>query len=297
MQFLAAELYVLAVIVAHDIAYGRFGRGGPWLLGLTVLAAIFTHPAMVTALPVCALTMFLIGENKGSIDTRATKVKALLALVAVAGLFGLSRLAFAAEFDTGPKPGIDPMQAYWLVSRGLVAVFSLRGSHDVVHRLITLGTNAGFASVQLWVYVGAWLAAAAFATVMCLWRARAPGVRVLIAFLGTHVVILAIAGGMSSRESHVPAVPAALLTAWALRSVAERLATMAATAPSAMVCRQIPAVAILLLIVSAQADHLTAAAVHVRAGSLSRELIEQIRVLAPRGGRSVNLTLVNMPGY
>ena len=301
MQFLAAQLYVLAVIVAHDVTYGRFGRGGPWLLALTVLAAIFTHPAMVTALPVCAVTMFLVGDSSGNneivANTRATKVKALVLLAVVAALFGLSRLAFAAEFSTGPKPGFDAMRAYWLVSRGLVAVFSLRGSDEVIHRLMTFGTNAAFSSVQIWVYVGGWLAAAAIATVMCLWRARTSGVRVLIAFLGIHVVILAIAGGMSSRESHVPAVPAALLTVWAFRGVAERLVTMAATSPGVMVCRQIPAVAVLLLMVSAQADHLTAAAVHTRAGSLSRDLVERIKMLVPPGRGPVNLTLVNMPGY
>ena len=300
MHFLAAQLYVAAVILAHDLSRGRLGPGGPWLLALTVLAAIFAHPAMATALPVCALTMLFVGDgagdNMGLGNTRAAKVKAMLLLAAVAAMFGLTRLVFAAEFNTGPKPGFEPMRAYWLVSRGIVAVFTLRGSHDVVHRLITLGTNADFSGGWIWVYVAGWLTGAAIAFVMCFWRTRTSGVRVLLAFVATHLIVLAFAGGMASRESHVPAVPAALLTVWALRSVAERLAAMVATTPGALICRQIPAVAILLLIVSAQADHLTAAELYARATSLSRELVEQIRVRAPGRGAPIHVTLVNMPG-
>ena len=299
MHLLAAQLYVAAVILACDVARGRFGAGGPWLLCGTVLAAIFTHPAMVTALPVCALTMLLAGDGpaESRADARVRKFKALLPLAGVVVLFAWSRSVFAAEIDLGPRPGFEPIRAYWLVSRGLLAVFSLRGSHDVVHGLLTFGTNAGFASVELWAYVAGWLAVATVAAGICLWRARTPGLRVLIGFLAIHVVIAAIAGGMSSRQSHLPAVPASLLTAWALHVAARRLATVVATTRGALVCSQIPAVGILLLIVAAQPDHVTSAEVHTRAGNLSRALFEQIKFHASAGRGPVHFTLVNMPAY
>jgi hypothetical protein len=301
MHLLAAKLYVLAVILAVDLAGGRRVRSGPWLLGLTVLAAIFTHPAMVTAVPVCAVTLFLADPDvRRSLrpgEARARKLKALLVLAAVIVPFALSRLAFAAHFDLGPRPGIGRMQAYWLVSRGLVAVFSLRGSHDVVHWLMTFGTFADFSSFHIWLFVAGWLGVAALAGAFCFWQTRTPGIRVLIAALTIHIVIAAIAGGMSSRQSHLPALFAGLLTAWAFYAVAGWLARTGAAAPVVAISRQLPAVGVALLIVAAASDHRISADLHVRAGNLSRALIEQIRILAPSDRGRVNLTLVNMPGY
>lgn len=299
MQFLGAQLYVLAVIVAHDLSRGRLERSGPWLLALTTLAATFTHPAMVTSLPVCVLTMVLAGRPPGhdpsSPDSRAARIRAVLLLAVVAALFGCTRWAFATEFSQGPRPGFDRMSAYWLLSRGVLAVFSLRGSQEVVHRLLVLGTDAEFSDGSIWICVVGWLGAAAVGVVTCFWRTRLSGVRVLLAFLVTHLIALSIAGGMASRESALPAVPAALLTAWALRQVAEWLASMVRTAPGATVCRQLPALTVLLLIVSAEADHLTAATLHATAAHLSRDLPQQVKAHAPRGKRSIHLTLINMP--
>ena len=265
---------------------------------MTVLAAIFTHPATTTAVPVCGLTLLLLGDRTGDRigfgDTRAQKLLALGLLAAVAVLFGLTRLSFTSEFSSGPQPGFDSMRAYWLVSRGIIAVFSLRGSDEVIHRMITLGTYAGFDTPRIWLYVAGWLAVTLIALLMAFWRTRTSGVRVLVAFFATHLVVLTLAGGMASRESHIPAVPAALLVAWVLGSIAERMAATTTTAAAA-ICRLIPAVVVLLLVVSAQADHLTAAAITTTSSSLSRELITQISALAPAGGRAVQLTLVNMP--
>jgi hypothetical protein len=299
MHLLAAQLYVCAVIVAIDVARGRFGAAGPWVLCAIVLAAIFTHPAMVTALPVCALTMLLAGDapEEAPAAGRVRKIKALLPLALVVVLFGVSRLVFADAIVQGPQAALEPVRAYWLVSRGLVAVFSLRGSHDVVHGMMTFGTNAGFASTELWFYVAGWLFVALAAAAICVWRARTIGLRVLVAFLAIHIVIASIAGGMSSRQSHVPAVPAALLTAWAFHVAARRLAALMATPLAAVICAQLPAVGMMLLIVQAQPDHLTSAEVHIRAGNLSRALVQQIATLAPPGGGAVALTLVNMPAY
>lgn len=299
MHMLAADLYVLAVIVACDVAAGRYGRFGPWLLGGTILAAIFSHPAMITALPVCAIALFIVGDAPGeSIEAaRQRKLKALVPLVIVAVMFELSRLMFADAVASGPRPSLDPIRAYYLASRGIVAVFSLRGSHDVVSGLMTFGTYGNFEDTRLWVYVFGWIIAAAAAGAVCLWRARTPGLRLLVLFLAIHLVIAAIGGGTSSRQSHLPAVPAALLTAWALHVAAKRLAKAIATPYGAMVASQLPAAGILVLIVYSQRDHATSAEVHLRAANLTRALFAQMTAAAPPGGGPVNLTLVNMPAY
>jgi hypothetical protein len=89
------------------------------------------------------------------------------------------------------------MQAYWLVSRGLLPVFSLRGSDDAIHWLITLGTNARFLGTAFWFFVAGWLLTAALGVGLCLWRTRTLGVRILIAMLAVHCSLAAIAGGVS----------------------------------------------------------------------------------------------------
>ena len=151
--------------------------------------------------------------------------------------------------------------------------------------MITLGSYAGFDTPAIWWYVGGWLTVTSIALLVVFWRTRTSGVRVLVVFFATHLVVLTLAGGMASRESHIPAVPAALLTAWALRSIAERMAAVAATTAAAAIYRLAPAVVVLLLVVSAQADHLTAAAISTTSSSLSRELVTQISALAPPGGQ------------
>jgi hypothetical protein len=298
MHMLAADFYLLAVIIACDVAHGRYGAFGPWLLGGTTLAAIFSHPAMITALPVTAVILFMVGDAPGN-PARAgwgRAFKVLMPLVIVAVVFEVSRLTFADAVASGPRPGLEPIRAYYLASRGIVAVFSLRGSHDVVSGLMTFGHYGNFADTQLWIYVFGWIIAAAIAGAICLWRAGT-GVRVLVLFYTIHLVIAAIGGGNSSRQSHVPAVPAALLTAWGLHVAARRIASAIATPYGAMIVARLPAAAILLLIVWSQRDHATSAEVHLRAATLTRALFAQIATAAPPERGPVNLTLINMPGY
>ncbi len=301
MHLLSAQLYIVAVILAIDVVRGRFVKTGPWLLGLTTLAAIFTHPVMVTAIPVCALILLLAGGDPDR-DTRQSggrprKGTALLVLAAVAIPFALSRLVFAEDFSGAPKPGLGRMQAYWLISRGLVAAFSLRGTDDVIQGLMTLDLNVRFLSSGYWYLVAGWLLVAILAAVLCLWRARPRGIRILVAVLTIHAGLAAVAGGMSSRQSTIPAACAGLLTAWALRILAERLSSIAPLAPVVSVYRYLPAIGVFLLIAAAWPDHRAAAAVHTRAADLSRDLVNEIRTLAPPDRGPVNLTLVNMPGY
>jgi hypothetical protein len=87
---------------------------------------------------------------------------------------------------------------------------------------------------------------------------------------------------------------AALLTVWALRVGAGRLARRFPTAAQTKLCVALPAVIVALLIGAARADHRIAASVHMRAADASRALVARIASAASGRGR-VDLTLINMP--
>ena len=300
MHLLGADLYVMAVILAHDVARGRFGRGGPWLVGLTALASVFSHPAMITVVPVCALTLFLVGRehpDSRRAGSAAGWARALLPLLAVAAAFTVARLAFNVYISEGPSPGIDEERLFVLVQRGLIGVFSLQGSRPVVDQVMTLGAALPALGTPFMSFLlGSWLAAASVAGALLFWRTRASGVRLLIAFLAIHLAALTLAAGVRVRQCTIPAVPAALLTAWAFRAAADRMASKASTAVGAAVCREAPAVAVLLLVLGAQPDHQTAARLNLRASEAVVALVERIRAVAPPGGEQVDLMLVNFPG-
>jgi hypothetical protein len=299
LHMLGHDLYLLAVILAHDVALGRLGRGGPWLLGFTALAAVFSHPAMITAVPVCALTVLVVGRDRADSEpprpARRSKRTAFVLLLAVAALFGVARMAFSASFGDAPKPGLDAERMFLLVQRGLIGLFTLQGSPLVVDKVMTLGILPPLGTLRLLLFVVSWLVAALAAAALILWRARTSGVRLLIGFLGIHLAALTLATPATPRQLAVPAVPAALLTVWALGAVAGRLAGKAPTAAWAAVWRAAPAALVLLLVLGAQADHRTALRLNLRAGDAVRALVARIRAVAPPGQEPVDLMLVNMP--
>jgi len=294
MHLLGDDLYVLAVILAHDVARGRLGRGGPWLVGLTALAAVFSHPAMITVVPVCALTLLLVGERTD--PGRSGKHRAVVLLLAVAALFGVARMAFNSAFAEGPQPGLDADRLFRLVQSGLICVFTLRGSTIYANWLMTLTALPEVGTSWTSLIVGIWMIAASAAAALLFWRVRTSGVRLLIAFFAIHLAALTLASGVTPRQCAILAVPAALLTAWAVRAVADRLAARAPTTAGAAVYHETPAALLLLLVLGAQPDHWTAARLSIRAGDAVRALVERIRAVAPPGGEQVDLMLVNMPG-
>jgi hypothetical protein len=297
MHLLAALLYVLSVILAYDVARGRFPFAGRWLVGLTVLAAVFSHPAMVMSLAVCALILLVIPRDHAGREPDGDlghRLRALLPLAAVVVLFALSRLRSNSLAYLAPKPGVDLERIFWLVTRGLIGIFSLRGSLDFLSGVLTLGTSTALSDPRIWVFLGAWLAAAAAAAALCLSRGPV-GVRLLVVFLTIHLTGLTLAGGLSPRQCVIPSVFAALLTVWALRVGAGRLARRSTTAAQATLCLALPALIVGLLIGMARADHRIAARVHLRAAAASRALVARIASAASGRGR-VDLSLINMPG-
>ncbi len=291
---LSGQLFVLSVIIAVDVARSRLGASGPWLLGLAVLTAVLTHPAMVTAVPVCGLVL-VVARNRAGESPRQRLFNAIKDAMPMAGVIVLVvivRLVFSAAIATGPAAEFSWIRAYWLVTRGIVAVFSLRGSHGVAHNLMMFETvNGGPETTWVRGFVLGWIVVAGLSAILC-WRyATTRGLRVLILMFAVHAVILTVAGGMAARQAHVLAVPAALLTAWGLHAAAMRLAKIIGTAEARAICAHLPAVGVLMLISWAVPDHVTAAKVYLEASQVSRALFVQIRAASPS-----QLVLVNLPG-
>ena len=181
----------------------------------------------------------------------------MLPLVAVLAVIVLSRLIFAEAIAAGPQPAIDWRRAYLMVAQGTLAIFTLRGSDETLHRLLTLGTTTDFAIFNPTVkaFVCGWLAVGGVAGILCWLYAPTRGVRLLVLFFVVHLLGLTLAGGMASRQVHLLAVPAALLTIWFFWTAAKRLESAIATPTGTHVCAQLPAAGVLLLVIWALPDH------------------------------------------
>ena len=99
----------------------------------------------------------------------------------------ISRHVFRDTLALAPQPAVDAMRLYVLVSRGIIAPFTLLGSHESVHRILSLGTEAQLDSTLVRVLVPAWLFVSLAVRAVGFLRARRVEARVLIAALGIHL--------------------------------------------------------------------------------------------------------------
>jgi hypothetical protein len=298
MHLLGALLYVLALILAYDWARGGFPRGGGWRLGLTLVAAFLSHPAMVTSIVACALMLLAVGrptDQRMPEASLARRLKPLLPVAVAAAVFVMFRLRPNPLGFRAPRPGLEPWRLFALVDRGVLAVWTGRASLDLPERILSLGTPVRTPQPEIWFYVGLWITALVLGTAIVLWRVRSRGVRLLVAFMGIHLAALTVAGGISARQNPVPSVFAALITAWALCAGARGVVTAARIPAGMLLSRAVPAVCVALLIAAARADHRTAAGVHLRVAEAIRALIVQLKSM-PRPARETDLTVVNLPG-
>lgn len=294
MHLLAAQFYLVSLIVAHDVASGRLLRVGPWLLALALLAAVFSHPAMTTAIPVCALVLVLVRgrHDPGGGASWRSAAKLAWPLALVAALFLLVRMVTAARLHDVPKPGFDPDRFYWLSARGLAGLFSMRGSFEAFVPLMTLGSEVRWPDRRIWLFVGGWMLAAGIVGALCWWRARTPGVRVLLALLAIHLLALTVAsGGITSRQTQILAVPAALLTVSVIGAMAERISRRWGIVPAGLVA----SAPLALLLTGAYRDHRVAARLCAQSGNASRAVVAHIRERTGPGKEVGTVTLVNMP--
>jgi hypothetical protein len=294
MHSIAAVSWLLCLLVAERVARGWLGALGPWLLAFVALLATFSHPAMVTTVPVAVFVQVVVGRRERVATALLAKRCAPLVFVVVA--FLAARRAFDAAVALGPQPGFDLVRVYYLVSRGLLGVFTLRGSQEPLHRLLTWGAEVPVGT-QVRAYVVAWLAMAVVAGALWFWRARDVGTRILLGALAIHLGALTLAGGVSSRQCIVPAALAALLTIRALRGAMDLVPVRVGGGEAlASMARELPALTVLVLVVGAARDHAVALRVHVQSAEASRAIVESLRAHASGRG-PYELTLLNVPAY
>jgi hypothetical protein len=293
MHLLAAMLWLASLGIAYVVASRRLEAWGPWLLLLTSLLATFCHPAMVTTVPVALITLWLVGRSRGESAPWILKTSAPLLVVVLA--VAISRHVFRDTLALAPQPAVDAMRLYVLVSRGIIAPFTLLGSHESVHRILSLGTEAQLDSTLVRVLVPAWLFVSLAVGAVGFLRARRVEARVLIAALGIHLAALTFAGGMASRQSIVPSALAALLSLGMVRAGANSVAARWPHASVASALRGARPLTVLLLLVGAAGDHRSALDVHLRAAAASRTIVGAVRWVAT--GRNVyEMTFMNVPG-
>jgi hypothetical protein len=281
MHLLAAQLYLVTLVVAWDVGAGRWPRAGPWLLGACALAAVLAHPAMATVVPVAGLALWLVSRERGTLSRRSRWMA--LGSLALVGAAALGQRAFAKALATAavPQPGFD-RERFGEIALAIADMAVLRGSTDVGRALA--GRNAAL-----------WIAVPLIALALGCVAARRPGFRVLAAFYALHVFGVGLAAGMPSRQMVLAQVPVALLVAWGLAAIASLLARLVGGPEAAAVFRQLPLLAALLLVVGAVPDHRLAARLTHQAADTARALFREVAAGAPPDGPPRTVVLVNAP--
>jgi hypothetical protein len=292
MHLLAAQLYLVTLVVAWDVGTGRWPRVGPWLLGAGALAAVLAHPAMATVVPVAGLTLWLVSRERGTLSGRSRWIAlGALAVVAAAAL-GQRAIAKALSTATVPPPGFDRERCY-RIAMAIADMAVLRGSADLGHGLVGLG--GGFDSLRMSWGIALWILVPLAVLAYGCRAARTPGFRVLAAFYVLHVFGVGVAAGLPSRQTSLAQVPVALLVAWGLAALASRLEHLLASPDGALVVRQLPIVAALLLVIGAVRDHRLAARLTHQAADTTRALSREVAAAVPPDGAPRAVVLVNAP--
>ncbi|MET0553426.1 MAG: hypothetical protein ABW221_10350 [Vicinamibacteria bacterium] len=295
MHLLAAQFYLVTLLLAWEVGAGRLRRSGPWLVGACALLAVLTHPAMVTVIPVAGLALVLVSRAQGETFVRGDRRLALALLVVVGLVVVAIRVAIRLHLGPGQTPPTSfNRDGFFLIALMSAAMAQARGTLDAVFPLVAYGLGPHWPfgerlTVGLWVWSVGPLVALAWA-----WRvARTAGLPVVAVFFVVHLYALGLGGALSSRQTIVMQVPVALLVAWALHALADRLARWIDAPAATVVLRQLPVVAALVLLLRASKDHQLAARLTLQAGATMTALRDGVAAAAPVEGPPRKLVLVN----
>lgn len=294
MHLLSAQLFLVSVLVAWDVGAGRASRPGPWLLGTCALAAVLTHPAMVTVVPLAAGAIVLVSRAQGEPWWRGRR-RLALALLGCVGLVGITGRLYAEVAAKGNMPPTAFGAAGLLQTAYMSATMAqLRGSIDAGYRLMARGLGVGSPAQRVWTGELLWLGAPLLALAVGWRTTRSAGLRFLALFFVVHLYALGLGGALSPRQTIVALVPFVLLGAWGLHGVAAFLAR-GLDAVTAGVVRQLPMAASLVLVVGAAQDHRRAARLWLQAGDTMAAFHEGVASGAPRDAPPKLVVLVNPP--
>ena len=230
---LAAVPFLLGLRTAIGMAGGERPRGAALRLAGWFGAAILSYSGMVTLLPLAAIVLVL-GRFLGLAGTPARPWRDPKEWLSVAGDLLPSAavlvvpvvaktLFFPAEMAGATYLRFDWLRVYTL-DRALAAVFSLRGSSTALNELVTLGSGVR-GGPWLKVLVWGWLLLALAVLARATWRSRTLASPLLLSWLLLQLGLTALSIPVASRHTHLSALPAALLSAAALRQAGLFLAS------------------------------------------------------------------------
>jgi hypothetical protein len=296
---LAAVPFLLGLEVALRMARGDSVPSGRWRLAGWLLIGVLCYPGMVTLLPLAGIAL-VFGRLRGK-EARAWRdpkqwlwiAKALLPSIATLVVPMLARLHFSKEMASATSFRFDWVRAYWF-DRSVLSVLSLRGSEEMLASLVTLGTQLRSGPV-LHTFIWGWFLLIVSLLVWSVWRSRSLAWPLLLCWLVLQLGLTTLSLLTSSRHTYLAAIPAALLTAAALRVLGERLGRRLQGARAALVRVAPVMLGALVLLLGAQVDLRRALDTADSASDATRQMITAIRGVSPERRGGFTLTLVDMP--
>lgn len=294
-HLLAAIFTLLGLRLALDLADGPPDPRRGLLLAACAAAACFSYEGSLTLLPTAMLWigLRLHLRERAPVRGRAALARELLARLWPCVLVGLAvlagRQAFHEQTQSATAFGFDSWRRY-LLARGLFSIFSLRGSHDTLARLVS---GAGLdTSVNAQFAVWLWLLLAAAVVGLVLFRSRGDGPKLLVLWLAVHLAALSLSVGICHRHHFLPGIPGLLLLAYGLCRAGEAAARRFGEA--AVLAAGLPLTAVMWLLIGAQGDLRQELALYERATVAHHSLVGETRAgLARRPGALP--TYVNPP--
>jgi hypothetical protein len=295
MHLLSAQLYLVTLLLSWDVGAGRLRRAGPWLVGAFAFAAVFTHPAMVTVIPVAGVTLVLVSRAQDESFLHGARRLTLVLLAVVALAVMAEAVVMRSSLGAVPAPPTSfNRDGFFLIALMGAAMTQARGTLDAVFPLVAYGLGPHWPfgdrlTVGIWV----WSVGPLIALALACWVARTAGLLVVAVFFAVHIYALGLGGALSSRQTILMQVPVALLVAWALQALADCVARWIDGPAAAVVLRQLPVVAALVLLLRASQDHRLAARLSLQAGATMTALRDGVAAAAPVEGPPRRLVVVN----
>jgi hypothetical protein len=304
-QSLAAIFYLGGIFAVHRALRSPRPAGWAALFALCVLLAFFTYEPAVSLLPVGLLQAVLMPAKEGTSDWTTTSLLRrlrpfVLPATAVALVVGVSKALTSASGHTAlflPRSLDELKFRVFLLVRGCIAIFALRGADSKLYYLLSFGLAPGAGTLLHKLLVGFWVLALSGAAALLMARSRTPAVRFLVVWFAVHMLVLSTATAIVSRMFYLGAIPAALLSSWLLWRGAEAAAAVLgrrlALPSTDRVAVGLAFFALALLVSGATTDLDLAARIHHEATVASRQTVDLAREGLAAGAR--HLVLVNFP--
>ncbi|MFA6957511.1 MAG: glycosyltransferase family 39 protein [Thermoanaerobaculia bacterium] len=298
-QFVAALLQLAGLYAVHRAIRGE--KSLRWLLmfGLAAVLSFFTYEPAISLLPAGVIYAALIPPEGGDRSWRQMWARSrgllVVSVVALAPMLVSKALAVRAGNTAFflPSYGSDVALRLHYVVRAVLGIVTLRGSDGPTHALFYGFCPApAIFSHRHYATIVAWLAVLGIATLFALFRSRQPAIPFLLLWFWDYVFVTSVATTMQSRMYLLAAMPAALLMAWGIFRVCDRLGSMTGREPAA-VSATLAFVTFGLLAAGAKSDIDDVAALHREATVAARRIRE---IVEPRALSVDEVALVNLPG-